>query len=341
LVRRAAKQLAERGLRPRAAEALIKPVAQLEQDSIFWDQQLEGFALFRTGRRLFSYRLPERFEEIVNVGGRFYLKPLIPLFSSTARFYVLALSRRKVHLYLGGRYALAERTIQKVPESLAEAMRFDEVEKQLQYHAGDRGAGPAGRAPALYHGHGAGKAETKDQILRYFRKVDRGVQRVLGGDKTPLVLVGLKYLFPIYRAASKYPYIMEEAVDGNADELGVDELHRLAWKVAEPRLQERRREKRAEYERLKGGERAVSKLERIVPAAVFGKVDTLFLRAGEHRWGRFDERSGKVTLSSSGTADSEDVLDLAAVSALEAGGDVYLVDSQDLSEPAAAILRYE
>ena len=341
LVRRARSQLAERGLRPRAIESLIKPIAGLEKDKIFWEQQLEGFALFRTPRRLFSYRLPEPFEELALLGSRFFLKPLIALFSAAARFFVLALSQRKVRLYLGSRYALAERTVQRVPDSLAEAMLFDEVEKQLQYHAGTRGAVQSGRGPVLYHGHGAGKAETKDQVLRYFRKVDRGVHPVLRHESAPLVLVGLEYLFPIYRMACTYPHLLEEAVDANADEMSGEELHRLAWKLVEPVFQRRREEKRREYDELSRGGRTAAELKEIVPAAVFRRVDTLFLQLGEQRWGSFDERSGELTLSDPQTAGSEDLLDLAAVHTLGAGGRVFPVGPEEFQGPAAAILRDE
>jgi hypothetical protein len=45
---------------------------------------------------------------------------------------------------------------------------FGEVEMQLQHHPGTRGSDPSERGPVVFHGHGAGKDETKDRVLRYW-----------------------------------------------------------------------------------------------------------------------------------------------------------------------------
>lgn len=84
-----------------------------------------------------------------------------------------------------------------MPESLADILRRDDAEKQLQFHTGTSGGGGGGR-PAIFHSHGS-EEDLKEDILRYFRQIDRGVEELLKGQRAPLVLAGVDYLLPIYR----------------------------------------------------------------------------------------------------------------------------------------------
>jgi hypothetical protein len=76
-----------------------------------------------------------------------------------------------------------------------------------------------------------------------------------------------------------------------------------------------------------------------VPAAVHGRVDTLLVRLDEQRWRRFREGSGEVSLDEEGSSESEDLVDLAAVHTLAAGGRAYPLGPGELPGLAAAELR--
>jgi hypothetical protein len=276
------------------------------------------------------------------VGGRFHVKSLLPLFSGNGRFYLLTLSRKQVRLFLGSHYSVNEVRLRRVPRGLAEAMKYEEVERQLQYHSGTGATEKGGRRAAVYHGQGAGKAEVKDQILRYFRRVDKAVHGVLRTERAPLVLAGLEYLFPIYRQANTYPHLLETGIDTNADELNVEQLHEQAWNVVEPHFRKAQKEAAERFGELGATEKASDSLEEIVPAAVDGRVDALFVPNGVHVWGSFDRKTREVTTDGESRPENEDLLDLAAVRTLEADGTVYAVDREQLPGPGscAAVFRY-
>jgi hypothetical protein len=330
------------GMKKREIAHYLEPAARIELDRTFWQQQLDGLALFRTTRSFRYYRLPLHLEELAVVGRRLHVKPLLPLFSGNGRFYLLTLSQKQVRLFLGSHYSVNELRLRRVPRGLAEAMKYEEVERQLQYHSGTGVAEKGGRRAAVYHGQGAGKAEVKDQILRYFHRVDKGVHRVLRGEQAPLVLVGLEYLFPIYRQANTYPYLLDEHLDANADELGITELHQQAWKVVEPYFREGQQQAAGRFSELAGTDRASDSLEEIVPAAVDRRIDALFVPRARHVWGRFDRKNRKLTIEGTSRPENEDLLDLSAVHTLDADGTIFAVDAEEMpgKGPAAAIFRY-
>ena len=342
LMHRVEGMLGSHGMKEREIEGYLQPAAGIEHDRIFWQQQLDGLAVFRTPRLFRYYRLPLGLEELAVVGSRLHVKPLLPLFSGNGRFYLLTLSQKQVRLFLGTHYSVNEIRLRRVPLGLAEAMKYEEVERQLQYHSGTGAAEKGGRRAAVYHGQGAGKAEVKDQILRYFRRVDKAVHRVLRREQAPLVLAGLEYLFPIYRQANTYPHLLEEGIDTNADELGVGELHEKAWGVVEPRFREAQEQTARRFAELAASGRASDSLEEIVQAAVDRRIDSLFVPRQGHVWGRFDRKERKVTVDDESLPENEDLLDLSAVHALDADGTIYSVDRSEMPGrgPGAAIFRY-
>jgi len=338
LLGEAREDLLSRGLRSTEVDQILEPARELLVDDVFWRHQSDGLAVFLSRGDFRSYRLPLRFEELTVVADRYHVKPVLPLLTGDGQFYVLALSQNKVSLLRATRHSVGEVELRVVPESLADALRHDDPEKQLQFHTGTSG-GRGGRA-AVFHGHEA--ADAKDDILRYFRQIDRGVREVLKGSRALLVLAGVDYLLPIYREANTYPHLVEEGVTGNPEGLTEEEMHREAWTIVRPLFLEARREAVARYEQLAGTGRTSNDLREIVPAAYYGRVNVLFAAAGSRRWGTFDPSTGEAELHEEAEFGDGDLLDFAAVQTLLNRGTVYILKPKDVPGGAAAasVLRY-
>ncbi|MFY9396742.1 MAG: hypothetical protein WAR22_00090 [Desulfomonilia bacterium] len=332
------------GARPARVREITKPAEGLVKDSLFWQHQDEGLALFLSPEGMVTYRLPIRFGDLVVLGRRFHVKPLLPLFSVEGRFFVLALSRNRVRLLKCTRYHAHEVSISSAPRNMAEAMRYDGFERQLQFHTRTSPAAPAGRRQAILHGHGTGIEDDKDDILRYFLMIDRGLQEVLRNERSPLVLAGVGYLFGIYREANSYPYLVEGGIEGNPDDMSLREMHARAWDIVKPEFMREERTARENYERLSnlGDPRASDDLEKVLPAAYTGRVDTLFIEIGAHRWGTFDPDTLQVEQHQEPRTGDDDLVDLAAVQTLLNGGAIYPSQPGDMpaSAPVAAVMRY-
>lgn len=337
------KQLVELGLRSPAAREMLALPQNLVNDGLFWEHQSDGLAIFIAPGIFRRYRLPIRFDELLVVTDRFHVKPLLPLFVGDGRFYVLAISQNMVKLLQGSRYSASQVDLEGVPESLADALRFDDPESQLQFYTrATQGVAGPGHA-AGFHGHGAGKDDQKDNILRYFRMVDAGMNELLEGDRSPLVLACVEYLIPIYRKANNYPHLMEEGVTGNPEELNVQDLHRSAWEVVEPHFRQDQLEALERFSSLRGSGQVSEQMGEIVKAAYHRRVDTLFVELGKQLWGRFYPEKDAVHVHPQKQAGDEDLYDLAAVHTLINGGVVYSAEQGENpgSEAIAAIFRYQ
>jgi hypothetical protein len=217
---------------------------------------------------------------------------------------------------------------------------YDDPEKQLQFHTRTPTVG-GGRA-AIFHGHGAGTDDAKNNILRYFQQVDQGLREILREERGPLILAGVDYLFPIYREANSYSHLMNTGIAGNPEGWKAEELHAQAWKIVESHFLKAQEDVLAQYEQLKGSGRTSNDLKAIVQGAYEGMIDTLFVAAGIQRWGCYDSGMRTVHLHPHAEPGDEDLIDFAAVHTIFNRGTVYPMKPEDVPDrgAVAGIFRY-
>jgi hypothetical protein len=336
LLREGEAQLLQLGLRTPDVRGLLEPVEPLWADSHFWQHQGDGLALFLSPGLFQYYQLPESFRELVVVADRFHVKPLIPLFSEDGAFYILAISQNQAKLLQCTRYHVQEVTPEDVPSNLAEALQYDQPEKQHQFHT----TGPGGMT--ISHGHGVSKDYDKVNILRYFQQVDRGLQPVLADEHAPLIIAAVDYLHPIYREANKYRYLLEEGIHGNPDEVSEKDLQEQAWPIVQPQFERARAEALRRYDAAAGTGLATNDVKQAVLAAHDGRIATLFVASAMQQWGTFDAQSRNVRLCKEKGPGIEDLLDFAAMHTLTKGGTVYSVVPEQVpgKTAIAALFRY-
>lgn len=343
LLSQARERVTGLGLRSTEADKYLEPAERLLEDTFFWLNVSDGLAVFLSKDYFRYYRLPARFPELLVAANRFHVKPLLTFTAADGLFYAMTLSQKSVRLLQCTRFGCNEIDLAgKVPRSLAEAMRYDDVDREAQFHV-HFGRGIPSLGNAGLAGHGDEVEETKENLLRFFLLVDRGLQReVLHEETAPLVLVSVDYLFPIYRKANTYKNLLDKAVEGGPDRMSAHDLHRQAWGVAEPYFQKRREEAERAYRELAGLGRVTNDLDKIVAESNYGRVHILFVAADLQKWGSYDPAANRVEMHSSEESCDVDLLDLAAGQTLAHRGEVFAVEADKVPGGglAAAALRY-
>ena len=232
LLREAERLLLDRGMGPRGVGELLRRAHDLLEDSSFWRHQYDGLAVYVAAGDFHAFRLPFGVDELAAVARSYYVKPLLPLFTNNGHFYVLAISQNEVRLFEGTRHSIGQIDLPEgTPQSLDDALPYDDLEKQLQFHTGT----PQGGArSAMFHGHDAGDEGQKVRIERYFNLVDASLREMLQAQRAPLVLAGVDYLLPLYRKVSEYGQIATDGITGSAERMRAEELHEQAWRIVEP-----------------------------------------------------------------------------------------------------------
>ena len=339
LLRTAEERLADRGLRPAAIDALLAPARTLIDDRPFWLRSSHGLALLLGPDGIRAFQVPSDFEELVWVGPRFHLRPLLTVVHVGRPFWLLALSQKRVRVMRGTGTSLEEVPAEGVPTSLADALKWDDYEKSsLQFHTGTSGSG--GRRPAVFHG--TGETDAKVEITRYFRGIDHGLRDLLKDSDAPLVLAGVDYLLPLYRDVNSYPHLVDEAIIGNPDGLTDTDLHERVWSIVSGVTAAELRKATDHVHEHWASPRVTPDPEAIVAAAHHGRVDTLMIAEGAHWWGAFDAESGLLATHAEAANGDEDTLDRAAIETLMHGGSVLALPQAEMphEKDAVALLRY-
>ena len=317
-------QLVATGMRSPDAESLLQPVDELLEDDGFWPYLSDGLAIFAGPESHAVYRLPIAFAPCVEVGSRFVVRHLLPLFSDDGKFHLLGLSRNNIRVFEGTRHHLREVHVKDLPASMSEALKIRHRPSMSN----------PGRIQAT--------EGQKTLYVEYFRRVDRALRPFYGSHGVPLVLAGVDYLLPLYRQATTYRNVAEGGIHGNPDQWAMDELHEKAWAIVESIFAGPRNEALATYNRLLGTGRTANTVEDILKAAVEGRVQDLFLDLSYAAFGRFDASTYEVMVRSEPEPGDTDLLAQLVRWSFRAGGQLFTGEPPAIPDdgPVTATLRY-
>lgn len=344
--------LAARGLKRNEIDRFLAPARDLIRDEGFWRQRLDGLAVYIGHGFLKFYRVPFTLTELVEVSDTPCVRPLLPAAATPGHFYVLGISRNQVRLWRGEREELREIDLERldVPLSLAEALQFDDFERQLGSHATGRAdarlqthsqaAERAGKH--VWYGHGSGEERVKEELQRFFGAVDETVCKLLATERAPLIIAAVSYEADLYRLISRYPWISDVAIEGNPDRIHPTDLHAMAWPIAEPLLDESLHAAVGYAEASSSG-RASNDLAEVLRAAHEGRVSVLLVQTGAEVWGTYDPATIRTEIHLDPQPLDADLIDLAARKSLIHGGDAYAIAPGEMpcAGAVAALYRFQ
>lgn len=338
LIREAEEKLVRSGLSISTVEKILAPANDFLNDIYFWKQPGKGLAIFASSLIFRSYFLPVHFQPLSMVGPRFQLKQIIPMVQRKQSFYVLAMSQKSVRFFQCDFDNITEVVVPGVPKDLAEAMKYTDPEKQLQLHTSSPKL-PGTREAAISHGSGSGIDDEKENLLEFFRQIDRGLHPFLKDKSAPLIVACVESLFSIYKKRKSYAHLGEAGISGNPDLLSPKELHERAWEIVSRDFRNPEKEARIKYINLATSGHASQDLAEIIQSSSQGRVESVFVTTNRNVWGKVDSEKGLLVHAEPQPGD-EDLLNLIALQVFQSRGAVYAMESEDSSAPAArAIFR--
>jgi len=231
---------------------------------------------------------------------------------------------------------------------LDKALGYDNLSKDIEFRTDSPQPpviGVRGSQSVFFSGGGDAEDNRKDYILNFLRMVNKSVASYLKDSHAPLILACVEYIEPLYREANTYKHLMEKYIPGSPDAVSALELRDEAWPLVKPVFEREKSETIGRYKQLAGwkDKRATKDVDEVIKAAPFGRVEVLIVDKNAKKWGVFDAENVEVKAEDEQRPGNQDLLDFAAVQTLINGGQVYVVEPEDVPEggsPVAAILRY-
>ena len=332
--------LLDQGMEEKSAIKYLKPVKDLLAEIAIWRNPSEGMAIFLSpGMKMQHFKVPVKFEPFTYVSDHYHLLPLLPLYELESSFHLLALSQDHVKLYEGNLFEMQDLFVNELaPERLEEAVGFDYEQKMLQFRSGH-----SLYSTGSFHGQGEGKDDDGKEISFFFREINKGVNATIKDKSVPLVLACVDWLFPAYKSINTYPLLHREFVSGDPEYKNEAKMHKEALALVRDMQMKKTEQVANRYTDLMHTPKTSHQISEIVPAAVQGKIDTLFLCKGDDVFGTFNEAKDCVILDSEKSSNNLSLPNLAAMNTFLKGGNVFTLDTEDMpvkKRPMNALFRY-
>jgi Bacterial archaeo-eukaryotic release factor family 3 len=324
----------------RETRPLLASFHALVDDREFWNHTLDGLAVLATSDIFKVYRLQRPVPELAVVADSFHTKPLLRILQSADRYQILGLNRQEVRLFEGNRDALDEiDPAPGVPRTIAEALEQESDEPERK----NRVYGAAVPQATTRHGTDVREDKLASDTERFFRAVDRAVlehhSRPTG---MPLLLAALPEHHHVFRAVSRNPFLMAEAIDVHPDALSLDALRERAWLLVQPQYLRRLSGLIERFNAAKSNGLGSDDLAQVAAATAAGRIATLLIEADRQIPGAFDAVTGAIKLDDFDDPEVDDLLDDLGERALKAGGEVVVVPAERMPTETgiAAIYRF-
>jgi len=333
------KKLSSLGYNKRDIDNLLKPANRLVDETIFWQYQEDGLAIFLSDDFFTYFSLPVKFKELSIVSNRFYIRPLLKYFTQLSDFYILTLSQEEVNLYEATPFEINKIEAPQIDELVRDFVPGNELHQEATSPKGAaRGFG--GRMHSL---HELSKTE-KIELSNLFRNIDKEVCKLISDTKKPLIIYSVEYIYSMYKEVSSYKNILDEYIKGSPIGVKPKEVHEKAVEIYSKIIQNHIDKDKNRLLELKNAnpQLVCEEAKELVKLSYSGNVETLFVAEDYQLFGKFDEEKFEVEVTNEEVGSNTDLLDYIALKTLFNGGKVYVMEKENLpvEKPISAILRY-
>lgn len=323
----------------------VAPIRRLGRDGV------AGIALFLGPDASLARRLPFAPTSLQEIDCRAHIRPLWRQLEPVGEHLVLALSAGGGALYRAWRHGVEPVPLDQGPATLLQALRRDE-NGEPEDTADDTGGPPEALSkPATQYAQEVGLSSEAftEKLVQYFRSLDTEVRRYVREEmdvarSPPLVLAGVEEFRELYRRASVYRPLLDDAIEESLIDPATgtwdgEALRSRSWPIAKAYSD---RERQEALSTVHGApERALVSVESVLLSALRGRVETLFVSETLTAWGQYDPSRCRVTVHRRRQAGDTELMNAATVATLRSGGTVYVSDAQAIPESPsiAALLR--
>src|SRR5690606_36432963 len=122
-------------------QPLFDRLYALVDDSVFWNYQGRGLALFVAPEFERIYRLPMIFDPEVVVAPSFHTRPMLNYLLTPERYFVLAVGQEEVHFWRGTPAGLEPVDLGDMPTNMRDALQIQNVggpQHAVDFHPSQR-----------------------------------------------------------------------------------------------------------------------------------------------------------------------------------------------------------
>lgn len=309
---------------------------EMEEDALFWEGATESLAILGDEEECIVYKLPVNVKSLAIVSDSYYIKPMLRSFQSYGHYHVLGLNRDNFILFEADRDGIHGIPVDEKDSTMEGVLGTEKTAPHLSVAS-------IGGDQSMYHGHGGAKDERKVDQEKFFRHVDAFIlENYSKPYKIPLILVGLDEHQGEFRKLTKNKYLINEGIKVDVDSQDKKSLHEKVQNVMKELFKKELKERMDIFSEAHAKDLGSDDLVQIGRAIAEGKVATLYLEENKVHPGLFDPQLGTIVQGKIADPRVGDVYDDMAEVVLSRGGEVLILDNEDMPTESdiAAVYRY-
>ena len=309
---------------------------EMEEDALFWEGATESMAILGDEEACIVYKLPVNVKSLAIVSDSYYIKPLLRSFQSYGHYHVLGLNRDNFILFEADRYGIYPLLVDEKDATMEGVLGTEKTAPHLSVAS-------IGGDQSMYHGHGGAKDERKVDQEKFFRHVDAFVlEQYSKIQKSPLILVSPDEHQGEFRKLSKNQYLIDAGIKIDVDALDKKSLYDKVQNVMQELFKKELKERMNSFSEACAKELGSDDRVQIGQAIAEGRVATLYLEENTVHPGLFDATLGTIVSGEMADPRVGDVYDDMAEVVLSRGGEVLILEKEDMptTNDLAAVYRY-
>ena len=164
----------------RQAEPYLKQLEMIGNDKTLFTSTLEGLVVYVTKESSEIIKMAHVLEKSVQVSEHLNLLPVLNYYDEQQEVLAIDLSKDRFKVFNIDSYSIDEIELDGVHQNFKDL--FDDYDTQSTLSFGSYAG------PASYHGHRDASQEIDNDTEKYFRYIDREIQKRFKDDKRPLVV---------------------------------------------------------------------------------------------------------------------------------------------------------
>lgn len=302
-------------------------------DASFWRNATKSVSIIFTENDVFIHRLDVPVNDQYYVDDRPYLLGIIKNNQFNYRYYLMALNRDSMQLYLVENSRVTKVDLpDDAPTDLVGTLGDELTGGNLNYSTkAGSGYNGSSKEGVAYHGVNTKDQEVQIDWTNYYQAIDNYLKDTfVNPDQLPIRLYALPENQTLFKKIAKNTYLKTDtAISSSPAQVSINDIEKAAEKIN----QELEKNETATYNLLLD-KKYVDQLADIAPAAEEGKISHFFISTAN----LVDE----TTEMSNEEFDRRKVLNQVTNKILKTGGKVFILDQQASPDEKSlvAILRY-
>lgn len=276
-------------------------------------QTASGFAVFESKNLSGFFPISGKVRELAVVGNSFHVKPLLNEIQNQNKFYALTLDTQMVYLWEGNSHSIEKKAVYTIPQNQNPKVGSNAQKNTFQ------------------------RQEVR-VILKFYKDVIQRVKKQVKNQYDPIYIVAQPHLRALFMGISRQKNLLQHpSLDMDPRSLTASDLHQVTWGVASKELYRRTRRIVKDYPLYQLSGRTLESLTEIARAAAAGQIESLQIQKDLYIWGEYQKSSGKIHYAESSSAQPiDDIFDDIAEDVIRRGGQVYLLEAQDMPRNLSA-----